>query len=658
MVGEMTGSSDPSLDRISARDPLDDSRRHERVVRAEVQRVIDIILHGSAVRSISPPATRHADVAAGLAGSSLEDELERVVLPGGATLFRRGEEGDSLYVISRGRLRLVIEDEHGDVSHHDLGPDEIVGELALITGEPRNATVVAVRDSVLYRLGSEQFERCARANPSVTYSMLGTLARRVSRPAARQRSVAAPVNIVVVAAGQDAPVGQFAEALRELMDGYVPTALVSSSSVERALGAAVTGAHPGSHLEAELHEHLSALEERHDHVIYLTDQQPTPWTDKCIREADLILLLGRAGTDPSLNALEERLFDPAHLRTGPRIELVLVESVAERTPIGTEPWLRRRQVALCHHLHLEWPSHFARLARFVVGAPVGLVLSGGASRAFAHIGVLRALRRAGIPIDVVIGTSAGSLIGAQFAMGWSPEHIEQVSAEVFGGPKRRLLDVVPPFNSLIGSTGFNASLDKIFGDVRFEDLWVQFLCTTTDLTSATGLTHRRGRLRTFVRASCSLPMVMPPVAHEGHLLADGGIVNNVPVDPLLEVTSVGLLIVVNVTSPFYTADEAYNYHDSLTIGRVLNGRFNPFAEKLVAPRILDVLLRSLEIGSKGLEPAQIAKASMYVRPDVSRFGYTDIAALPDIVAAGEREAALQLVELGAPDIPFAGSPRR
>jgi predicted acylesterase/phospholipase RssA/CRP-like cAMP-binding protein len=653
MVHEM--SDRPESD-ASIGDTVDEVRRHELVLRAELQRAIDIILYGSA-RPGSPPGTQPLDASADSTGSSLEDELERVVLPGGATLFRQGDEGDSLSVVIRGRLRLVVEDQHGDVSYHDLGPDQIVGELALITGEPRNATVVAVRDSVLYRLGREQFERCAKVSPTVTHSMLVTLARRVSRPPARQRSTATPVNIVVLPAGRDAPVRQFAEALREFMDGYVPTALVSSSSVERAVGAAVTDAHPGSHLALELHEHLSALEERHDHVVYLADEGPTPWTDKCVREADLILLVGRAGTDPSRNVLEERVFDPAHVRTAPRVHLVLVEPAGDRTPVGTEPWLRQRPVEMCHHLHLEWQSHFARLARFIVGAPVGLVLSGGAARAFAHIGVLRALRDAAIPIDIVIGTSAGSLIGAQFAMGWSPERIEQVSAEVFGGPKRRLLDVVPPYTSLIGSAGFNASLDKIFGDVRFEDLWMQFLCTTTDLTSATGLTHRRGRLRPFVRASCSLPMVMPPVTHEGHLLVDGGIVNNVPVDPLLEVASVGMLIVVNVTSPFYTADEAYNYHDSLSIGRVLNGRFNPFAEKLVAPGILDVLLRSLEIGSKGLEGPQIAKATVYVRPDVARFGYTNIAALPDIIAAGEREAVVRLAELGTPGIPFAGSPR-
>jgi predicted acylesterase/phospholipase RssA len=657
IVRGMTEAPDPVPEPGASVDATRDEGRHELTLRAELQRAVDIILHGSDWAG-SPPGTPRSDAPRGPAGSSLEDELERVVLPGGATLFRQGDEGDSLAVITSGRLRLVVENEHGDVSYHDLGPDQIVGELALITGEPRNATVIAVRDSVLYRLGRAQFERCASANPAVTHNMLVTLARRVSRPPARRRSAVVPVNIVVLPAGRDAPVREFAEALREFMDGHVPTALVSSASVERAVGAAITDGYPSSDLGVALHEYLGALEKGHDHVVYLADEAATPWTDKCVREADLILLVGRAGTDPTRNVLEDRVFDPAHLRTAPPVHLVLVESAAERTPVGTEPWLRHRPVEMCHHLHLEWRSHFARLARFIVGAPVGLVLSGGAARAFAHIGVLRALRDAAIPIDIVIGTSAGSLIGGQFAMGWSPERIEQVSAEVFGGPKRRLLDLVPPYTSLIGSAGFNASLDKIFGDVRFEDLWMQFLCTTTDLTSATGLTHRRGRLRPFVRASCSLPMVMPPVTHEGHLLADGGIVNNVPVDPLLEVASVGMLIVVNVTSPFYTADEAYNYQDSLSIGRVLNGRFNPFAEKLVAPRILDVLLRSLEIGSKGLEPAQIAKATVYVRPDVARFGYTNITALPDIVAAGEREAVDRLAELGTPSIPFAGSPLR
>ena len=117
-------------------------------------------------------------------------------------------------------------------------------------------------------------------------------------------------------------------------------------------------------------------------------------------------------------------------------------------------------------------------------------------------------------------------------------------------------------------------------------------------------------------------------------------------------TNVGTLIAVDVTNPFYRADEPYNYADSVPLGRILNSRFNPFAEKLVAPGILDVLMRSLEIGSKSLEASQIAKADVYLRPDVGAFGYTDVAAIGDIVDAGGREARRRLAEVDIPAIPF------
>jgi len=226
------------------------------------------------------------------------------------------------------------------------------------------------------------------------------------------------------------------------------------------------------------------------------------------------------------------------------------------------------------------------------------------------------LREAGIPIDIVAGTSAGAVIGGQFAMGWSAEALAADNVRIFGGSRRRLLDFTPPFTSLIGSSRFNDALDEVFGETHFEDLWIDFLCTTTDLTSAAQRIHTRGRLRQFVRSSCSLPMVMPPVSLDA------------------------------------TADEAYNYDDSIPFRRVLNSRLNPFGEKLVAPGIFDVLMRSLEIGSKSLRPSQIAKADVYLRPEVSRYGYTDISFLDDIAEAGYREAVERLAECELPIIPF------
>jgi NTE family protein len=215
--------------------------------------------------------------------------------------------------------------------------------------------------------------------------------------------------------------------------------------------------------------------------------------------------------------------------------------------------------------------------------------------------------------------------------------------ELFAGPRRQILDYTLPTTSIVGSVSLNRALHKIFGDHRIEDLWVPFLCTISDLTAAELVVRDAGLLRDAVRASCSLPVLLPPVVGpDGHLLADGGVLNNLPVMPLLNRMAVGTLVLVNVTSPFYTADEPYDYFDSMPLRRVLNSRFNPLSRRLVAPGIGQVLLRALEIGTKSLEPEQIARANIYIRPHFDSASYTDTSHLPAIIRAGYEAAQVAL----------------
>lgn len=579
---------------------------------------------------------------------TLETALVHVDLAAGSTLFAEGDPADSLYVIARGRVRVLRGD---DELVAELGPNQTVGEMGLLTGRTRQASVIAIRDSVLYRLDRADFEQVCLAHPSAMYTMLVSLATRLDAPPPRGHAQSKPTNIVVVPAGRGSPAQAFARRLTEVLASHTSARLVTADAVEQEAGEGAAAAELGTPLARTVMDHLTTLEHRYDHVVFLADDHPTPWSQRCIRQADVVLLVGAAGADPRRNAVEDWLIERSGGTVQATVRLVLVQPHAERTPSGTAPWLDHREVTACHHVHLERDGHFGRLARFMVGEPFGLVLSGGASRALAHIGVLRALDEAGVAIDVVAGTSAGSLIGGQFAMGWNPDMLAERNAAIFGGPRRRILDLTPPFTSLVGSTRFNHALDRVFGDTRFEDLWVRFLCTTTDLTEARTVTHDRGRLRQFVRASCSLPLLMPPVPLRGHLLADGGIMNNTPVDPLLDVTNVGALVVVNVTNPFYSADEAYNYDDSLPLGRIVRSRLG-LGDRLVAPGIFDVLMRSLEIGSKSLEPSQIAKADLYVRPEVSRFGYTDVASMSAIIDEGYRATVDSLSAQPLPTLPF------
>jgi predicted acylesterase/phospholipase RssA len=583
----------------------------------------------------------------------LERSLTRVALEAGEVLFREGDAGDSLYVVVAGRVRLLAGEPGAERAIRDLGPGELVGESALLTGELRTATVIAVRDTELYRLSAESAESCLLADLSAMCRKMTTLARR---PAGGRTGLAqgrpSVRNVALVAAGDTPPsdVCRFGEVLGAFLSRHLRVAVLNPRTVEAAVGAGATACKDAAE-PAGLTGWLSDQEERHDLVMYLPSEgcpvaeatcrnaeAPGFWDRLCVRQADVVLLIARADASPRPGPAEQRLLAGRAI-SSTRRELVLLHDDPMTAPCGTAKWLSQRQLSRAHHVVAGQPAHLGRLARFLLDCPVGLVLSGGGVRGFGHLGVLRALQEHGIPVDVICGTSAGALVGGQFAMGCDARALERRNIKLFGGPRRRLTDYTIPTTSIVGSVSLNRILDGIFADCQVEDLWIPFLCTISDLTAAELLVRGTGSLRDAVRASCSLPVLLPPVVGpDGHLLADGGVLNNLPVEPLVSRMAMGALIAVNAASAFYAADEAYGYTDSLPLGRVVRSRLNPLAPRLVTPGIVQVLLRALEMGTKSLEPEQIARADVYIRPRFDLSSYTDTTRLPSIIQAGYEAA--------------------
>jgi predicted acylesterase/phospholipase RssA/CRP-like cAMP-binding protein len=591
----------------------------------------------------------------------LERSFTRVTVEAGEVLFREGDVGDSLYAIVTGRVRMLVGEPGAERPIRDLGPGELIGEMALLTGEPRTATVAAVRDTELYRLTADSVEQYLFSDVSVMRRIMTTLARRLahapSAAAAAQPSVS---SVALVAAGDIPPpeVARFGEALGAFLSGHLRVAVLNPGTVEAAVGAGATADADGAEA-AGLAGWLRDQEDRHDLVLYAPAPGPEApygdpgfWDRLSVREADVVLLVGRAGASPRLGPTEQRLLTGSTARKARR-ELVLLHDDQRPGTWQTGQWLSQRQLGRAHHVVPDDPAHLGRLARFLLDVPVGLVLSGGGVRGFGHAGVLQALHEHRVPVDVICGTSAGALVGGQFAMGWTPRQVERRNVRLFGVPRRRLMDYTIPTTSIVGSVQLNKILNVIFGDRRIEDLWIPYLCTITDLTAAELVVRDAGSLRDAVRASSSLPVLLPPVVgSDGHLLADGGVLNNLPVLPLVNRTALGTLILVNVTAPFYTADEPYDYSDSLPLGRVLRSRLNPLAAPLVAPGIGQVLLRVMEIGSKSLESGQIARADVYIRPRFDSASYTDTTQLPAVIRAGYEAASEALAGWDSSGIPF------
>ena len=178
---------------------------------------------------------------------------------------------------------------------------------------------------------------------------------------------------------------------------------------------------------------------------------------------------------------------------------------------------------------------------------VGLALSGGAARGFAHVGVLGALIEAGIPIDCVAGCSAGSILGALYCAGVS---IERIGALAPGISWRRIAEIANSDQGLLTFEKLERLMVMLIGDVEFGELERPFAVVALNAVTGERLIIHQGRVAAAVRASCSVPGVVTPVDFDGRLLVDGGIVDNLPVDAARELGA-DYVIGVDVFEPHY-----------------------------------------------------------------------------------------------------------
>ena len=173
---------------------------------------------------------------------------------------------------------------------------------------------------------------------------------------------------------------------------------------------------------------------------------------------------------------------------------------------------------------------------------IGLALGGGGARGFAHIGVLRALEEMGIKPDVISGTSAGSIIAALYADGYAPQHIIRLFSEL---DVKELVDVTIPRNSLLKMDKFIHFIDKRLHSKRIEDLKIPTYIVATDFDNGKSVAFDKGDLAIRIAASCSIPIVFPPIAIDGIHSVDGGVMRTLPVTPIRDLCDV--VIGINVS---------------------------------------------------------------------------------------------------------------
>ena len=274
----------------------------------------------------------------------------------------------------------------------------------------------------------------------------------------------------------------------------------------------------------------------------------------------------------------------------------------------------------------------ARLARVITGRSIGLVLSGGGARAYAHLGVIRALREAGLPFDVIGGCSMGAVVAACVAMGWDDDEVELRIRKAFV-ESNPLGDYVLPVVSLVRGRRVEDRLQEHFGDTLIEDLGVPFFAVSSDLVSGKLRVHRGGLLRKALRASISLPGILPPVLDEdGSLLVDGAVIRNFPVDVLKQVHR-GPIIGVDVAERDGIDAEDFRNPPSFFGWVAAHGIQSP-------PPIASLLMRAATFNTDPWEGR--SGADLLIAPDMPHADMRDWKCFDDVVAMGYEAAVAAL----------------
>jgi predicted acylesterase/phospholipase RssA/CRP-like cAMP-binding protein len=530
----------------------------------------------------------------------MAERAETVRLEAGEWLFRTGDQADALYVVSSGRLEVLIDGSPAST----LGRGDVIGELALLTSTPRSASARAQRDSELVRLAGDELAAVLRESVDASMALNRALSQQLQESRAREEATARlPGTIAILPLAPGLP-------LRPIRDGLLHELTAHERVVEFDGG--------GADDDAERARLLDALERDHDQILLVArDPDPAdPWTAFCLRQADRVVALAGPGTRVP-RALIEQLRGRCDLAHTGRPAPGLLDAL--------EPQ-RRYLVAD--------GAGVARMARRLSGRSVGVVLSGGGARGAAHLGVLEELVASGVEIDRVGGASMGALVGSLFAAGLS---IDEIAARMTRELVERnpMNDFTIPLVALTRGRKGEAMVRRLMGELLVEDLERDFFSVSSDLIANEAVEHRSGPLAEAVGASISIPGFVPPVEIGERLLVDGGVLDNLPVARMPR--DEGPVIAINVSASSAPPPPPSRWRRprtrkmAATVRRVVTG--------VEAPRLglAQSLMRSVVLGAQDATAAA-GYADLLISPDVSGVDLLDWKAMPAMRGAGRAAA--------------------
>jgi NTE family protein len=509
----------------------------------------------------------------------------------GASVFLAGEPGDCMYIIKSGIVKVVSYYEGEEHFILYLGPGDFFGEGAALFGGNHSASVFVVLDAELLLLSHDDVTALMQQFPAMGLTIIRALHQRL------RLSLRSPIQTkqitIIASVGKSTPllaqhIGGVTGEDVLLLDLSPTSAPLDRDALARA-NVLVQQLEPTLSTD-DLARLLSQFVRQYYWVVLWIESDVRPLNCKAAELADLRVVIG-----------------------------VVERQAAAR--VMTEPLYADDEPRAIH-----------QLARRITQRQVGLALSSGNARGMAHIGVLKVLREENIPLDFIVGTSAGALFGAMYAAGRSIEEMTEFALKVrleynFLTGFRNWDFSIPPRWGLIKGNMFLKQLQRLFPDETFEGLQIPFAAVATDMISGEEIIFERGPLAEALRATMSVGGFLEPARHEGRLLIDGGAVNPVPVQ-VLTARGINITIVSNVIPTL---------HERV---RWKRGQLEKDRATLV-----DILLNEREIMEGEIIRARMPPVDVLIQPDVARYHVRQYDKAAEIIRAGEEAARLHIPQI-------------
>ncbi|AXR69417.1 patatin-like phospholipase family protein [Leptospira mayottensis] len=562
--------------------------------------------------------------------SNLESRMEWLVIPGGKILLKQGGIGDSMYILVSGRLSWTVRSKNEEIlAQGELGKGDIIGEMSLLSGDKRSATVVALRTSQVVRISREDFRMSFANSPEALFQITGTIVHRLSTE--RNQSYRKANSVRTVSVFPLNSIGSSEDFFYSLQNGlknFGKSILVDYNVFIKKIGLS----EPNKNSEKtnvyrirDLVNWFYDLEKNYDKLIFKTDIHNPGWRETCFRQSDRILVL----IDPSkpivLDYEEVNSMLPEEIQK----ELVFlidfaftdwkkIELILQKFPSISHSIVRR-----------DVNADFGRLSRRLTGKSIGVALSGGGAKGFAHLGLLKCFEENDIPVDMISGTSAGAIMGGLFAMGLGSSDILPLIRN-FWLDRNILGDFTFPFVSLVRGKRYSNAIHEFFKDRNIETLPIPFYAIACNLTKAERKVFDRGLLWKAVRSSTSIPGIFPPFSENGELYVDGGLLDNLP-GSILKERGAGILISVDLGGGGQI-DKDWMYHNLLGpqyLGEApsfFNLLFHHLKRKSLKTKytgFAEIMMRSLMLSSKNNQNRTRDSSDLYIELPVGGYSTFD-----------------------------------